>query len=134
MTLRALGTPGHSCDELSYLLPEQHCVFTGDTIPVRGDIPIWIHKADNRNSLKTLMQLDGIETYFPAWDVTYGKEQAIGKIKDALLLMDELQENVDRCKESTASQEELVEAVCRQMHTPFFRNNPLFGRTVASML
>lgn len=130
LTIEVVGTPGHSCEELSYLLPGQHAIFTGDAIPVRGDIPIWIHREDNRNSLEKLKALQDIEVFYPAWDVTYTKEVAMSKIEDAILLMEEIQQSVDRCRKKADALEELVVQVCEDMKTPHFLKNPLFKRTI----
>ncbi|MGN0485153.1 MAG: MBL fold metallo-hydrolase [Lachnospiraceae bacterium] len=132
-TVQVVGTPGHSCDELSYLLPEEHCIFTGDAIPVRGDIPIWIQKTENRKSLEKLKELTNIDVFYPAWDVAYTQEQAMEKIEDALALMDEMQKQVDICKNKELSLDELVREVCERMQTPFYLKNPLFQRTIQAM-
>ena len=134
LTIQAVGTPGHSPDQLSYLLPEADSLFTGDAIPVRGDIPIWVQRDDARRSLETLRELPGVETFYPAWDVPYDRPQAMDKLADALRLMEELQGWVNRCKDQTAYPEELVQAVCTGMQTPHFLQNPLFRQTVQSML
>lgn len=134
VTIEVVGTPGHSCEELSYLLSEQHAIFTGDAIPVRGDIPIWIQREDNRNSLEKLRGLQGVEVFYPAWDVTYTKEAAMSKMEDAILLMEEIQQSVDRCREKTDTVDELVMQVCENMKTPHFLKNPLFKRTIESYL
>ena len=132
LTIEAVGTPGHSCDELSYLLPEERCIFTGDAIPVRGDIPIWIQRDDNRKSLEKLKEIKGADIFYPAWDETYNREQAMNKIEDAMILMDEIQLNVDKCRENTGTPDELVMKVCDEMKTPHFLKNPLFKRTIES--
>ena len=36
VTLEIIGTPGHSTDSLSFHLPQDNAVFTGDTILGRG--------------------------------------------------------------------------------------------------
>lgn len=36
LELRVVGTPGHSSDSLSFLLPAEHAVLTGDTVLGRG--------------------------------------------------------------------------------------------------
>lgn len=134
LTIQAIETPGHSCDELSYLLPEARCIFTGDAIPVKGDIPIWIHAESSRKSLEKLGDLTLADTFCPAWDVTYDRVQAKEKIQEALRLMDELREEVDQCKGAANSSEELVHKVCEGMGMKHFLQNPLFRRTVESFL
>lgn len=67
-----IRTPGHSTDELSYRIGNM--AFIGDAVPVRGDIPIFIHLDNTRNSLAILEKLPGIETFYPAWDQVYSLE------------------------------------------------------------
>lgn len=130
LTLEVVGTPGHAAEELSYLLPEARCVFTGDAIPVRGDIPIWVHRDDARQSLRRLGDLPSADTFYPAWDVPYDRPTALEKLADAEALMDELQAWADRCRH----REDPVQAICDGMQTPHFLQNPLFRRTVQAML
>lgn len=134
LSIEALGTPGHSCEELSYLLPEKRCIFTGDAIPVRGDIPIWIQQEENRKSLERLRKSENMDVFYPAWDVTYTRETAMRKIEDAVLLMDEIQQSVEQCREKAKSLDELVMEVCAAMNTPHFLKNPLWKRTIESFL
>ena len=104
---------------LNYLLPEERCIFTGDAIPVRGDIPIWIQRDDNRKSLEKLKKLNEVDMFYPAWDETYDREQAMDKIEDAKMLMDEIQRNVDRCKGIAESPNELVIKKANKVKTQF---------------
>ena len=104
---------------LNYLLPEERCIFTGDAIPVRGDIPIWIQRDDNRKSLEKLKKLNEVDLFYPAWDETYDREQAMDKIEDAKMLMDEIQRNVDRCKGIAESPDELVIKKANKVKTQF---------------
>lgn len=134
LTLRAVGTPGHSCDGLSYLLPEACCIFTGDAIPVVGDIPIWVHAQNSRDSLEKLRGLTQTDTFYPAWDTTYDRTQADQKIQDALGLMDTLEAAVKQCSGNTCSLDELVLQVCEAMGMLHFLRNPLFRRTIESFL
>ena len=134
LIVQAVGTPGHSCGQLSYLLPEQRCIFTGDAIPVVGNIPIWIQAEDSRKSLEKLRELKGADTFYPAWDATYDRALAEEKIDDALRLMERLQETVNQCRGDGVPPEELAAQVCLRMGTPQFLRNPLFQRTVASCL
>ncbi len=94
ITINAIKTSGHSCDELSYVLIENNCIFVGDAIPVKGDIPIWINEKDSIRSLKLLKSMNNIDKFYPAWDKSYDKENGIKKINEALKLIDEIKDNV----------------------------------------
>lgn len=43
-TVQVLGTPGHSADEVTYIVTG--LPFIGDSVPVTGDIPIYVNKDD----------------------------------------------------------------------------------------
>ena len=111
ITLQVVGTPGHSRGDLSYLLEEERCIFTGDAIPVPDDIPIWVSGRDSAESLRhleTLCLSGAVETVYPAWDLAYyGTDEILDKIRAA---------------------EDLVERLSR------WACHPLFQRTVDGML
>ena len=94
ITLQVVGTPGHSCDSLSFLLKEANCIFTGDAIPVPDDIPIWVSGKDSAVSLQRLETLclsGAVETVYPAWDLAYyGTDEILDKIRAAEDLVERL--------------------------------------------
>lgn len=127
--IEVIGTPGHSADEVSYRL--ENMIFIGDTVPVRGDIPIFINVDAIESSLNILVKLPGIETFYPAWDQTYSMEMIKDKIENGKELINELKNiiyNADRGQELPV----LTELVCERLHMPVWKNNPLFAGTVAS--
>ena len=132
ITINVLSTPGHSCDELSYVLEENKVIFTGDTIPVKEDIPIWINEEELRNSLKKLQSLKDIDLFYPAWDKTYDKDTSRQKIKEAYDLIEQIRLNVNLCMESEKDLDNIVENVCDRMGTKRFMKNPLFQKTILS--
>ena len=132
ITINVLSTPGHSCDELSYVLEENKVIFTGDTIPVKEDIPIWINEEELRNSLKKLQSLKDIVLFYPAWDKTYDKDTSRQKIKEAYDLIEQIRLNVNLCMESEKDLDNIVENVCDRMGTKRFMKNPLFQKTILS--
>ena len=42
--VRVIRTAGHSCDEVSYLIDDN--MFIGDSVPVKGDIPLFSKSID----------------------------------------------------------------------------------------
>lgn len=134
LTIEVVETPGHSVAELSYKLVEEQCIFVGDAIPVVGDIPIWVNAQDSLNSLIKLKDLQGVDTFYPAWDVTYNRTQALQKIASAIELINNIEQAVNACKAEVNSLDDLVLRVCSTIGTPHFTQNPLFKRTVASFL
>ena len=92
MEIEVIGTPGHSADEVAYRIGNR--VFIGDTVPVRGDIPIFIHLENTLHSLEILENLSGVETFYPAWDQEYSIEMMREKIADARELIQKLEQTV----------------------------------------
>ena len=68
MTLDVIGTAGHSAESLSFYLREEKALFSGDAIPVPGDIPIYISPRDSIGSLRKLLDLPDVDCVYSAWD------------------------------------------------------------------
>lgn len=76
MTLEALSTPGHSQGSMSFLY-NGLVLFSGDVIPVRGDIPIYTNVQEERAALKLLSTYRSIAYCCPAWDHVYRCEEGL---------------------------------------------------------
>ncbi|MGN0267744.1 MAG: MBL fold metallo-hydrolase [Lachnospiraceae bacterium] len=129
--IEVIATPGHSADELSYRVGDM--VFIGDAVPVRGDIPIFIHLQNTRHSLEILENLSGVETFYPAWDKEYSLETMRLKITEAKELIHELEKCVCDAEQGADRRLDLpvlVNHVCEMLHMPMLKTNPLFARTV----
>ncbi len=126
--IEVIGTPGHSADEVSYCVGDM--AFIGDAVPVKGDIPIFIHLDDTRRSLAALENLSGVGMFYPAWDQVYSLEMMRKKVAEAQELINDLERSVCAVgpeMELTA----LVNQVCDRLHKPMWKTNPLFARTIA---
>ena len=126
--VHVIGTPGHSADEVSYRIDE--VVFIGDTVPVKGDIPMFIHLEKTKNTLLRLEELSDIKLFYPAWDQTYSAEMFKRKINDARELIAKLEEAAGKA-DHRMKDSELVDLVCESLKLPMLKTNPLFARTVA---
>lgn len=131
-TVQVLGTPGHSADEISYII--DGTVFIGDTVPVKGDIPIYVNKEDSLESLRRLEELSAVHTFYPAWDKTYTREEMQVKISDARNLIGMLEDATAavRMENLGANLEQIVQQVCEKVNMPQLMQNPLFKRTIKS--
>lgn len=128
--MRVIRTAGHSCDEVSYLVDGN--MFIGDSVPVKGDIPIFIDEKEMRKTLDILKNLEGVKTYYPAWDQTYSMEMMKRKIDEAIELIDLLKKTVTDLDEGNQL-EELVEQVCDRLNISMLKSNPLFSQTLNSL-
>ncbi len=94
ITLSVIETGGHSRGSLSYLFEEEGVLFTGDAIPVEGDIPIYVSLKDSVASLERLRQLWPVEICCPAWDRVYRGEEGLDRIDGAVRLLGRIKESV----------------------------------------
>ncbi len=62
-----ISTPGHSPGSLSLCFPNENALFTGDAIPLKGDIPNYDSYSLTISSLEKLEQLIGIEWLLSSW-------------------------------------------------------------------
>ena len=127
LSIKVIRTAGHSCDEVSYLAEGN--LFIGDSVPVKGDIPIFIGEQEMRNTLSLLEKLEGVHTYYPAWDETYSRERMMVKLCEGRELIDQLKAAVLSLDDG-ADLGVLVERVCESLQMPMLKANPLFSRTV----
>ena len=130
LTVRAIGTAGHSADGLSYQAGK--ILFIGDAVPVKGDIPIFIDEGKTLASLDVLERMRDVETFCPAWDQCYDPGMMMRRIREARELIGKLKGAVESCDDGTEGRA-LVERVCDRLHMPMFLDNPLFARTIACL-
>ncbi len=134
LEIQVIGTPGHSVDGLSYVVGEN--AFIGDTVPIKGDIPIYVDKVKTLESMSKILELSQVEKFYPAWDTTYTKKMMIDKISAARSLVDLidgavkaiLKENPD------AGLVSICQMVCQRLEMTFLIQNPLFKKTVEGHL
>ncbi len=61
-------TPGHSKGSISLFLHREGALFSGDAIPVAGEMPIYDDAVESVNSVKRLRGLAGIRVLLSSWD------------------------------------------------------------------
>ncbi|SES90805.1 Glyoxylase, beta-lactamase superfamily II [Methanococcoides vulcani] len=68
MAIRVIHTPGHSNGSISLVLSPDHVLFSGDSIPLPGDIPIYDNVAEVISSLRKLRETGGVKLLLSSWD------------------------------------------------------------------
>ena len=94
LSMKILSTPGHSSGSLSYLV-NQKILFSGDAILVKGYIPIYTNVKESIDSLNKVLSLQLVEYYCPAWDCVYDASTGRRKIREAIAVIDSIQECVE---------------------------------------
>ena len=111
LAIRVIRTAGHSADAVSYLA-DRH-LFTGDAVPVPGDVPILIDERETRKTLALLKKLEGVDVYCPAWDRICSRTEMMKKLDEAAGLIDCLKSAVLALDDET-DPEGLADRVCFQ--------------------
>ena len=130
LDIEVLETSGHSQDSVSYLLGRN--LFIGDAVPVKGDIPIFVDEQKQRRTLCLLGEIQNVDTYYPAWDMTYPQATMKEKLREATELVDILKNTVMKVDDGVELPV-LTERVCAQLQMPFLKENPLFQRTISCL-
>lgn len=136
ITLRVIETGGHSRESLSYYFEEEHILFTGDAIPVAGDIPIYTSSVQSINTLHKMKQLEDIYYYCPAWDSIYMGREGQTVIDKAIKLMNTINQCIKEimARHPEYNEDELFGAVCNRLNMLLFTHNPLFRTSILSSI
>lgn len=97
-SLTVLHTPGHSRDSVSFFHDQEKVLFTGDTIPVPGERPVYDDVLALIGSIRKLQALKGIEVLCSSWlEPKYG-DDAYGEMEKSVEYIQHLHEIVCQTK------------------------------------
>jgi hydroxyacylglutathione hydrolase len=87
-----IHTPGHSPGSVSLYFPDDKALFTGDAIPVKGDIPNYDSYSQTLSSLEKLEKLTDLEWLLSSWSDPLSYKASIHKLfnegKNYLMALD----------------------------------------------
>jgi glyoxylase-like metal-dependent hydrolase (beta-lactamase superfamily II) len=66
--LTVIHAPGHSPGSISLFLGDEGVLFTGDAIPVKGEVPVYDDPIASLGSIEKLEKLPGVKVLLPSWD------------------------------------------------------------------
>jgi len=97
-SLTVLHTPGHSRDSISFFHDQDKVLFTGDTIPVPNERPVYDDVLALIGSIQKLQVLKGIEVLCSSWlEPKYG-DDAYSEMEKSVEYIQHLHEIVGRAK------------------------------------
>jgi hydroxyacylglutathione hydrolase len=131
----AFHTPGHSNGSISLLLQSQRALFSGDAIPVAGDLPVYDDAALSVMSVKRLRGIDGIQILLSSWDEPRRRDAAYRGMDKALEYLRIIHEAVlTSHDEGITDLVELTKRTAATLGLPLKAVNPLLARTLAANL
>jgi hydroxyacylglutathione hydrolase len=92
--LIVLHTPGHSPGSVSLLLECEGILFSGDVVPVPGDLPVYDDLHLSVQSLRRLETIEGIKVLLSSWDEPREGADAYQKIAGALVWLRKIHDAV----------------------------------------
>lgn len=136
MTIHVIESKGHSDGSLSFYWAEEKALFTGDAIPVVGDIPIFTDWKKSIETLEKLKQYPNVELYLSAWDDVYDSAAAPDKIDAAIDKMEKIKAAViEEIQKNKGGDDEIIyRAVCQNLKSDGLIQNPLFIKSVSSVI
>ena len=129
-----MHTPGHSPGSVCFLLQPGGLLFSGDAVPLRGEMPIYDDPVEAMNSLEKLRRTP-FDLMLSAWDAPRSHGQAMRLVDDAVDWIKQLDAAI---KQAAAAANEDPMVICRQVIAKLGLSssmvNPLVARTVAGHL
>jgi hydroxyacylglutathione hydrolase len=128
-------TPGHSNGSISLFLHSEGALFSGDSVPVEGDLPIYDDAAASVQSVRRLRRLKGIHVLLSSWDEPRTGEAAYQQMDTALDYLQKIHSTVlasegDRPDDLMA----LTQKTAASLLLPPQAATPLLARTFAANL
>jgi len=136
LKLNVLYTPGHSQGSLSILLLGYNVLFSGDAIPVPGELPIYEDVLASVASIKKLKAVKDIRFLLPSWDEPRQGALAYENMDAGLEYLQRVHDAVRRCSQQSSDPDpqKLSECVLQDLELSPDLANPLFARTIAAHL
>ena len=136
MIVNVYHTPGHSKGSISLLLQPGNSLFSGDAVPISGDLPIYDNVQALVESIKKLQNIKNIKYLLSAWDEPRRENLAYGQMDNSLWFIQKLHDTVFKVAGESGSQDpvETGKRVLVELGLPQSIINPLFVRSVQANL
>jgi len=133
--MQVFHTPGHSAGSISLFMHSEGALFSGDVIPVTGDLPVYDDAPASVQSVKRLRGLTGIKILLSAWDDPRKGEDAYRQMDRALEYLQKIHETVlANAGDDSRDAMELTKKTAAALGLPPQAVNPLLARTFAANL
>lgn len=136
ISLKVIHSPGHSKGSISLFIQEEGVLFTGDSIPIKGDLPIYDDFIESIESIKKLKAIKGFNTLLASWDDPKEGENAHRIMDEGLEYLNQINESVIKIYRTNpdSDQIEFTKLVLKDLGIPEMAANPIVARSFQSNL
>ena len=135
LRIQVIHTPGHSEGSISLLLREQGVLFTGDAVPVPGDMPVYEDALASAASVQKLRGIAGIKMLLASWDSPRSDEAAYETLDKGLGYLERINQAVIRVAGKTGLDPMvLCGEVLRELNLPAGMANPIVANSFQANL
>lgn len=136
LRLQIFHTPGHSKGSISIMLLGFNMLFSGDAIPVPGELPIYEDILASVASIKKLMDIPDLNYLLPSWDEPRKRDEVYQRLEESLQYLQKVHEVVIKCSEEQSGLDlaELSKCALERLDLPPELANPLVARSFAASL
>jgi len=135
LDLVVFHTPGHSPGSVSLLLKSEGVLFSGDAVPVPGDLPVYDDVLASVRSIKRLDNIDGINVLLASWDEPREGICAYQRMNEALVYLQTIHDAVIAAAGTdTPDPMDLCRKTAAALGLPPQAVTPLLARTCAAHL
>ena len=134
--LEVIHTPGHSPGSISLLLHPDMVLFSGDAIPVPGDLPVFDNPSESIRSIGRLMNIENIHYLFSSWDEPREGEEVYWAMDDGYAWIEEVSGAIKEVMAAyhETDPQELTRLVIKKIGLPPEAANPIVTRTITGCL
>jgi hydroxyacylglutathione hydrolase len=135
LDLIVFHTPGHSPGSVSLLLRYEGALFSGDAVPVPGDLPVYDDVEQSVRSIRRLNNLDGVAVLLSSWDEPRAGICACQRMNEALAYLQKVHDAViASAGTDTPDPMDLCRRTAKVLGLPPQAVTPLLARTFAANL
>ncbi|WP_292418989.1 MBL fold metallo-hydrolase [Methanoregula sp.] len=133
--LEVIHTPGHSPGSISLFLKGEGALFSGDAVPVAGDLPVYDDARKSVRSLQRLKRTRNIRILLSAWDEPRSGKAVYDRMDQAASYLEMIHKAVIQASETgTSDIIEFTKRTAALLGLPPQAANPLLARTFAATM
>jgi len=133
-SLRVIHTPGHSAGHIALFYEKDRTLFSGDCIPLPGDMPIYEDVIFSAISLKKLGEIKRLEILLSSWDEPRYGNRVYDILEEGIAYLQKIHKTVLREKASTSDIRILAPKVLKRLGLPKTAMNPISFKSVEAHL